>query len=121
VTRKHDLDAILGEVLMHFTPLSKQIHIDWVDLDECDAVDFDEHRDFACAIDRTPGLFVGVHPKLRHAPRYVLRYLVSHEVLHLAFGVFNHPPVFDIADRLLPGYVRANAWLEAFEELGGLA
>jgi hypothetical protein len=120
MTRRHDLNAILIDVLTHFAPLRETPIIDWVDLDECDALDFDEHLDFACALNRAPGLWIGVHPALRGAPAYVLRYLVGHEVLHLALGVFDHPRSFFVAERLLPDYQRANAWLDAFEERGGL-
>lgn len=124
MTRAHDLHAILLEALKHFAPLAGARgtpRIDWVDLDECDAPDFDEHKDFACAVAYPRGeMFIGVHPALKRAPHYVLRYLVMHEVLHLALGVYTHTHAFEVAEHLIPDYQRADAWLDRFEESGGL-
>ena len=84
MTRRHDLDAILAEVLRHFAPLPHRIHVDWVDLDDVDPTLFDERRDWACCFGRRDSLCIGLHPELRGAPRYVISYLIFHEVLHLA-------------------------------------
>lgn len=113
--RGHDLDSILAEVLVHFLPLPHRIHVDWVDLDDVSRKDFDEHRDWACCTGTKKALFIGLHPRLRTAPKYVVRYVVFHEVLHLAIPPHKgqaHPPAFAVAERLWPAYVRACAWLD---------
>lgn len=110
-----DLDSILLEVLQMFEGLSKQVLVSWVDLDAVDKPDFDENNDWACCLLGHTGVaFVGIHPCLSQAPRYVLRYLVFHEVLHLALpphGRNTHHKAFRVAERLYPDYVRANEWL----------
>lgn len=111
----HDLDAILVEVLGHFSHLPHRIHVDWVDLDAVDPTLFDEKTDYACCIGKKSGICIGIHPALKRAPRYVVRYLVFHEILHLAIpphkGV-HHPPAFGVAERLWPDYRRSCAYLD---------
>lgn len=115
VTRPHDLAAILLDVLKHFAPLPHVIHIDWVDLDEVDPLDFDEQKDWACIKGRKDGMFIGLHPLLKRAPKYVVEYAVFHEVLHLAIpphAGMAHPPAFGVAERLWPRYHKACEWLD---------
>jgi hypothetical protein len=110
----HDLDAILLDVLKLFAPLPHRIDIRWVDLDDTDTELFDEIRDWACCHGTKAGLFIGIHPTLKRAPRYVLKYIIAHEVLHLAIPPHNgvaHTKAFYVAERLLPGYHKAIAWL----------
>lgn len=115
---KHDLDAILLEVLGHFASMPHRIRVDWVDLDAVDPIDFDEVSDWACVTNSTLEPCIGLHPSLRSAPRYVVRFLIFHEVLHLAIpphaGVAHHV-AFRVAERLWPDYHRANAWLDSRE------
>ena len=113
---KHDLDALLLEVLKKFDTLSKRVEISWVDLDSVDKGNFDENNHWAmCLLGHTEVAFVGLHPRLMRAPKYVLRYLIFHEVLHLALpphkGVCHHK-AFRVAEKLCPDYTRANNWLE---------
>jgi hypothetical protein len=106
----HDLEAILLEVLKHFLPIKRTISIDWVDLESVDNVDFLENNDHACIVMENGHAFIGIHPKHKRAPRYVLEYLVFHEVLHIEFGV-EHSRLFNVAERLWPTYIKANDWL----------
>lgn len=112
----HDLDGLLLEVLQKFESLSKRVLVSWVDLDSVSRDDFDENKDWACCLlGHTEVAFVGLHPCLVKAPKYVLRYLIFHEVLHLALpphGRNCHHKAFRVAERLHPDYVRANRWLE---------
>lgn len=116
---RHDLDAILVDVLGHFEPLPHRIHIDWVDLDEVSCNVFDEQADWACVTGTREATHIGLHPQLMVAPRYVLRYLVFHEVLHLAIpphrGIAHHR-AFNVAERLWPDYRRACEWLRRRQE-----
>jgi hypothetical protein len=122
MTRTHDLEGILGEVLAHFAPLPP-IRISWVDADA-----FLDTRDLlGQAVWTKDGRFVGVSTRLRRAPRYVVAYAVFHEVLHFAllprdsrsetwrkgepYRVTWHHRAFCVAERLWPTYVRANAWI----------
>lgn len=112
MSARHDLDAILLDALGRFGRLHCRVEIAWVDLDAVDAVDFAEHDDFAAVVWHAGVACVGLHPWLRRAPRYVLLYLVCHEILHLALGCEGHPVAFGVAERLLPGYSKACAWLD---------
>jgi Protein of unknown function DUF45 len=117
--RSHDLDALLLIALGWFAPLPHRIHIDWVDLNEVDPSVFHEHNDWACCTGGRDGAFIGIHPDLKRAPRYVLLYLIGHELLHLAipphFGVAHHP-AFQVADRLLPKHREAWQWLRKLQQ-----
>jgi hypothetical protein len=110
---RHDLDAILVDALQRFGRLSCRVEVAWVDLDAVDRADFDEHADLAAVVWRDGVACVGVHPRLRRAPRYVLLYLVCHELLHIALGCEGHPIAFAVAERLLPSYAKACAWLDS--------
>jgi len=109
-----DLDASLLRVRALFT-CRQSIQIAWVDLDDVDLRFFDEPIDFAAITYCEGQALIGLHPKLRRAPRYVVDYLIGHELLHIALGTFDHPRSFGVAERLLPHYARAVAWLEAHE------
>lgn len=53
--------------------------------------------------------------RLVMAPEHVLRYVVAHEVAHLA--EHNHSPAFwAVVERLDPAYETARAWLAAYGE-----
>ena len=104
----HDLDAILSEVLAHFAPMPT-IHITWV-----------EHRDAARhhnywgqAWWTRDGRFLGISKRLHRAPKYVIRYVVFHEVLHVALGTTRHHKAFRIAERLWSKWERAERWLKS--------
>jgi hypothetical protein len=114
MTRAVDLDASLLRVRALFD-CRQRIQIAWVDLDEVSERFFDEPIDLAAITYRDGQALIGVHPRLRHAPQYVVDYLVGHEMLHIALGTFDHPRAFGVAERLLPGYLRATAWLEAHD------
>lgn len=110
----HDLDAILLEVSTHFAKLP-QIRIDWVDLDEVGPSLFLEHDDYACCTYKNGAYFIGIHPAMKKAPKYVVRYTVFHEVLHVALpprGRQAHHKAFLVAERLWPDFVRADAWFD---------
>lgn len=112
--RTPDLDALLLTALGWFAPLPHRIHIDFVDLDDVDPSVFREQSDWACCIGKREGLFIGIHPALKRAPKYVLLYLIGHELLHLAIpphAGMHHPPAFYVAERLLPNYAKACHWL----------
>jgi hypothetical protein len=112
---RHDLEAVLAEVLTHFWPLPHRIHIDWIDLDSVDPALFSEHNTWALCHGTKRALFIGLHPDLRGAPRYVVRYIVFHEVLHLAIPPHRgqvHTRAFNVAERLWSDYIRANHWLQ---------
>lgn len=130
----HDLSAILAEVLTHFAreprserdngsrsfPMRTRFVIDWIDLDEVEPEWFKEKREYAC-VTRVRGVWcIGIHPRLRRAPKRVIRYLIMHEVLHVALGCWNHPHMFGVAERLWPDYQWANAWLARFYRRKGL-
>jgi hypothetical protein len=106
---------------MHFAPLGKQLHVDWVDLDDVDPAYFVELHEYACVTRVRGQWFIGLHPKFKVAPRYVVRYLIFHEVLHVALQTFEHPRHFHVAERLWPDYQRANAWLATYYRKVGLA
>ena len=107
---KHDLNSLLAEVLTHFRPMPP-IHIAWADLTA------DEHCGQARWTD--DGHFIGVGVQLQRAPKYVVRYLIFHEVLHFALpprmgtkNLLHHHRAFRVAERIWPDYTRAAAWLE---------
>ena len=65
--------------------------------------------------------WIGVSSRYRRAPRYVLQYLIFHEALHAKLpprkyvassAVRLHHYAFRVAERLIPNYARAVAWLE---------
>lgn len=110
-----DLPSVLLSVLQHFEHLPP-IDIDWVDLDEVSGRDWTEGGCWGCCIWRGGRRYIGVSPELRRAPLYVVRYLVFHEVLHVALppkGRCVHHRAFRVAERLWPDFVRANDWLDA--------
>lgn len=106
----HDLEAILLEVLKHFPSIRRQVDISWVDLDEVNVEDFDESRDHACIIITDGNTYIGIHPKHKRAPRYVIEYLIFHELLHIEFGM-DHSHLFNVAEHLWPTYTKSNDWL----------
>jgi predicted metal-dependent hydrolase len=58
---------------------------------------------------------IGIHERAKRAPAYVVRYLVMHELLHIALPPrknVHHHRSFLVAERLLPCYDRACKWLE---------
>lgn len=66
---------------------------------------------------------VRIHPYLdqERVPRFVIKFIVFHEMLHAALGVDElpdgrrsiHPPRFRELERQYPHYERATAWIEA--------
>lgn len=65
---------------------------------------------------------VRIHPYLDHqnVPRFVVKFIVFHEMLHAALGIDEmpdgrraiHPPRFRELEKLHPDYDRATAWIE---------
>jgi hypothetical protein len=106
----HDLGAILAEVLALFPGLPP-VRITWAP-----AAELAEGEHWAQWRRLHDGAqWIGVLDSLQRAPRYVLVYLVGHEVLHVALpphGACCHHRAFRVAERLLPHYARASAWLE---------
>jgi len=119
----HDLDAILSEVLAHFAPMPT-IHITWAEHH-----DTAHHRDhWGQAWWTRDGRFIGISKRLRRAPKFVIRYVVFHEVLHMAllprdsraetwrkgdrYRITWHHRAFRIAERLWPKRGLAEQWLE---------
>jgi predicted Co/Zn/Cd cation transporter (cation efflux family) len=115
----HDLDGILAKVLEHFAPIRRAIHIDWVDLDDVDTDYFKELKEWAAVTRVGRTRCIGLHPILKRAPRFVVEYIVFHEVLHIALETFGHPRYFSVAERLWPTYRKSNAWLSAYFRRSG--
>lgn len=121
--KPHDLDALLLEAMRLFPPTAHRIYIEWIDLDAVDVKVFHENKDYACCIGKKDGLFIGLHPGLRRAPKYVIFFLICHELLHLHIPPHagqHHPHAFDIAERLLPCYARACNYLDKVHSPGTL-
>jgi len=115
LTSRHDLDALLLEVLQKLPPLPHRVFIEWVDLDAVDPKAFDEKKDWAAIEGRKDGMFIGLHPLLKRAPKHVVKYLIFHELLHLLIppdATGAHPRAFNVAECLWPGYVKACTWLD---------
>ena len=119
----HDLDAVLAGVLSRFAPMPA-IRIAWAGHHD-DA----HHRDvWGQAWWTRDGRFIGVSKRLQRAPRYVVSYVVFHEVLHFAllprdsrsekwrtgerYRVTWHHRAFRVAERLWPRRDDAEQWLE---------
>jgi hypothetical protein len=115
VTRRWDLDTVLLEVLQLFSSIGRSVYIDWIDLDQCSTA-FDEHQHWAQCTYSSGVVCVGLHPALRgKAPKYVLTYLAAHEILHVEIpphlGRVHHR-AFNVAERLIPQYLKARKWLD---------
>ena len=112
----HDLDALLLEVTDYFGHVSRRVHLSWVDLDEVDAELFDEVNDYACCDLSKPGeAFIGLHPKLKRAPRYVVFHVICHEILHVELpprGRCWHHRAFRLAERLCRHFKRSEQWFD---------
>lgn len=110
------LDQLLLEVLKQFEVVPKRVSVSWVDLDAVSPEAFDENKDWACCWYAETGIsYVGIHPCLKGAPAYVLRYLIFHEVLHVVLppvGRCAHHKAFRVAEHLHKDYTKANSWLE---------
>jgi hypothetical protein len=107
----HDLDALLLEVLAPF-PAAPPIRISWAPRAEmADGQHWAQWRKLS-----TTGHWIGIWDGLQTAPRYVLLYLVRHEVLHVLLpprrGCAHHK-YFRIAERMTHSYLRATKWLDS--------
>ena len=70
-----------------------------------------------------PAHAIGISTMLRRAPRYVIRYLVLHEVLHIVLpprGARFHHRAFRVAEQSSDLYLPATRWLHAFAVRRGL-
>ena len=108
----HDLNAVLlaTRKLLPYAP--KDIRISWFPAgafsDFCWGM-WHYHAD--------DGHWIGIHDSAKKAPRYVVEYLVGHEVLHATFPPRRgakrlHSKAFLVADALLPGAAKAKMWLD---------
>jgi hypothetical protein len=108
--KAHDLDAILADVLAPIEP-KPEVHITWAPHTElADGEHWAQWRKYS-----ELGHWIGIWVGLQKAPAYVVRYLVAHEVLHVLLpprkGCAHHRG-FRVAERMVPQYARATAWLE---------
>lgn len=95
-------------------------HVCWATEEEIKA-----HTGFVAWAAMMPGdvAVVALRDDLRtRAPRYVIEYLLAHELLHVKLpkrGREWHHKAFRVADRLLPHFARANDWLQRYERRRG--
>ena len=115
----HDLDKYLCEVASRLERFPAGVQIGWVDPSQLTGPDGASFAYWAvCAYPtaRCPIYTIGVNTELRRAPRYVLRWLILHECLHVVIGprkgLFHHR-AFRQAERAHPDYACANQWLDA--------
>ncbi len=111
----HDLDAILADVSRHFDRLPP-VHVAWVEPGKARPEYWCAADDWGCHVRENGAHFIGLAPELKRAPRYVVRYMLAHELLHIALpprGRCAHHRAFRIAERLWPDFERANAWLDS--------
>ena len=114
----HDLAALLAEVSRHFDRVPANVHVSWASNAQLLKETGSAFEIWALAWNHADGLFIGINEQLRAAPKYVLKYLVFHELLHFVLrprGRCHHHRAFRVAERVWPDYVRANAWLDANE------
>lgn len=110
----HDLTQVLAYVSRRFKGLPP-VFISWVNLSEVDPSVFEAEHDWACCCVKDGQHFIGIHPRMRRAPVRVLRFLVFHELLHVALpprGRCAHHKAFRVAERLWPDFELANKWLD---------
>jgi predicted metal-dependent hydrolase len=111
----HDLDAIVAWYRTKW-PWLPPVAVSWVKPEVTDPVNFDAKGDWGSYVRRGRERYVGISPDLKRAPLYVVRYLVGHELLHDQIpsrGKQHHPRTFQVAERLLPDYSKAEAWLSS--------
>ena len=105
----HDLDALLATVCARLRFVPRNIRITWA-LDS----ELDNGNHWA-QWRRYPhdGHWIGLAAQLKTAPRYVVEYLVGHEVLHAIFPYkrAQHSKAHIVACYLLPHRAAAERWL----------
>jgi hypothetical protein len=106
----YDLNVLLAECKLYFER-DVDVHICWADLTA--------ENYWACIQGTADGNFIAISNTLKRAPKYVLIYLILHELLHLWIRavkrgdkIIHHPPHYRIAERFLPKFREANSWLE---------
>ena len=115
---RHDLKAYLGEVAARLENFPDNVVICWADSVDLGNARFEGFATVTTPTRKRPVWVIGVSKALRRAPRYVLRWLVLHEALHVklpacaATSVCHHY-YFRQAERAHPDFLRANQWLEA--------
>ena len=113
----HDLKAYLAEVAARLENFPAGVVICWADDTQLGDVNFEHWATCTTPTRKRPGWVIGVSKALRRAPRYVLRWLVLHEALHIklpacaATGVCHHY-YFRQAERAHGDFLRANHWLD---------
>lgn len=109
--RESSLEGILLEALTHFdTKGWRPVTITWCAPSEL----ISDESWWAAAYVKDGVNHIGISDELKRAPRYVLRYLVIHELLHFALparGRCWHHRAFRVAERLAPKYSQACSWL----------
>ncbi len=105
----HNLESLLKEAYKLLPDAPKGVIISW-GTEETIGTDY-----WAWYWPKKEGKFLGLHPRLKRAPRFVVFFLVCHELLHGVFpckGPCKHPKRFRVAERLLPKAFEAQAWLD---------
>jgi predicted metal-dependent hydrolase len=111
----HDLDKILAEVRTWLPGLGP-ITVSWVKPGAAKLANFNAKDDWASCVHGRGMSWIGLSPRLKRAPGYVLKYLIGHEVLHVSLpprGTVAHHRAFRVAEGLLPKARQAMAWLDA--------
>lgn len=112
----HDLGAIVATMIMKHFPGMPAVHVAWVVPAKARPEYWCADDDWGCHARVNGEHFIGLAPELARAPRYVVRYMIMHELLHIALpprGRLAHHRAFRVAERLWPDYIRANRWLDA--------
>ena len=112
----HDLNAYLAEVAARLERFPANVVIGWADEHVLGDANYAHWATCFSPTRKNPVWYIGVSKALRRAPRYVLRWLVLHECLHVrlpacALSGVAHHYYFRQAERSHPDFLRANAWL----------
>lgn len=113
--KTHDLDELLAEIRQVYGSLP-EIHVSWAS-DEADPAYFDRRWDWGCCTHILDVYMIGLSRDLQRAPRYVVKAVLWHEVLHVLLpkrGRCFHHKAFRVAEKMIPHYERAEAWLTAW-------
>ena len=123
--RHHDLRALYDEVNREHFGGSIAAHITWGRMPRGG-----RRRSIRFGSYSVRQHLIRIHPLLDQAfvPRYFVRYIVFHEMLHAHLGVSEnesgrrsiHPPEFKQAEQAYPDFERATAWLEEANNLSRL-
>jgi predicted metal-dependent hydrolase len=110
----HDLDSYLQEVAARLERFPINVVICWIDPDQTGDANFEDWATCCAPTRACPLWVIGVSKRLCRAPKFVLRWLVLHECLHVRLpgtltGVSHHY-YFRQAERAHPDYLRACTW-----------